>query len=145
MIKIDVFRRKKAFPYFECTADEEADRIRRVRRANFRLYLAIWVGFFVYAFWGFLSAATVETAIDRFLPLQLVAGLAALVVFLGGRSLGRRTGMRKLRFVPVAFTSLGIGVAAMMVLATTPTGTTIPDPTHSTGMQPDPDTILVSL
>ena len=97
MIKIDVFGRKKAFPYFECTADEEADRIRRVRRANFRLYLAIWVGFFVYAFWGFLSAATVETAIDRFLPLQLVAGLAALVVFLGGRSLGRRTGMRKLR------------------------------------------------
>ena len=133
------------YPQFECLADAEADRVRRVRRANFRFYLIVWLGFFVYAVWRFLSASTIETAIDRFLPLQLVAGLAALAVFLCGRSLGRRTVMRKFRFVPVAFTTLGIGITALTVLATNPPSNFPNDPGRSSELQSDKGTMLVSL
>ena len=147
MIRLINFRQKRDFAHFECLADAEAHRVRKVRRNNFQFFLVIWVGFFAYAFWRFLSAGTIESALDRFLPLQLVAGLAAMLVFLGGRSLGRKTNIRKLRFVPVAVTSVGIGVAAITVLATSPRGDFPVDPSRSSEVQQPStlETVLISL
>ena len=117
----------------------------RVRRINFRVYLAIWMAAFAYAFFMVISAPSLSIAIDRYIPLQAVAGIAAFAVFWSGRSLRRRTRMRRLRFVPAAFTAAGlvasIGMAMLLAL---PSDIRL-DPARTTQSENARPTVLISL
>ena len=98
---------------------EEEKRVRKNRRFNFRIYLLIWVGFFFYAVYSLFSATTIAQGVDRFMPLQVVAGIAALAVFVAGRSLSRRSKYRRASMAPTACTlvglMLGAGVASLQL------------------------------
>lgn len=88
-------------------------RARRSRRFNLRLYFVLWGVFFAYAGFVFLSSGTLAAAIDRYLPLQLVAGIAALAVYLCGRSLRRRSALRRMSVFPAALSTAAIASVAL--------------------------------
>ena len=62
----------------ETICREERRRARRIRKMNFRVYMLIWIGFFAYAVWVFVSAATIDRALDEYLPIQIAVGVCAV-------------------------------------------------------------------
>ena len=80
-----------------------------VRLSNMQLYLGLWVVLYAYAVIAALAAAVVGSGglmlgVDRFLPLQLVAALAAWAVVLCGRSTHISPQARRISLLPAAVT-----------------------------------------
>ena len=110
-------------PAFESRiTDAEMRRLQRSRRVNLAAYLSIWAGFFGYALWAFVFAPTLAEAFDRFLALQIVAGFAALAVWLSGGALRSRSFWRKLSRLPVLCSSLSAALTLLLLV-----GAGIPD------------------
>ena len=94
----------------------ERARARRTRRLNLKIYFGIWLAFFCYAAFSFFSLDTIYAALDRFISLQFVAGIAALAVFLGGRTFSSRSRFRKISIVPIGVTVCGLFLTVSVLL-----------------------------
>ena len=114
------------------TVRAAARRLRLARKRNLALYFGIWLAFYAYAVGSGLlamelggGAIDVMSGIERFLPLQLVAAIAAVAVFFGGRRLRGNRKLQMASMIPATATVLSavmtIGLAGFF-------GTTSADP-----------------
>ena len=120
------------------------------------IYFGIWFCFYGYALISGLSAAdfgrnatSFMSGVERFLPLQAVAAIAAVAVFLCGQRLRRSKRFRVAAYVPVTATIVGavltVGVAGAAGVATEHTQATPTIDATSTDDRPlRMETILIS-
>lgn len=79
-------------------------RARRARRFNLLALIVAWTGIWLYGLGAFLTTSDIVAALDGFLPLQVAAGVAAIIVLFTGRSIDRRGRFRLLTVSPAAAT-----------------------------------------
>ena len=97
------------------------------RLSNMRLYLGLWAVLYAYAVIAALVAAVVGSGgetpgglmvgVDRFLPLQFVAALAAWAVVLCGRSTRISPRARRISLLPAAVTLAGAFATVAIVVS----------------------------
>lgn len=89
------------------TSLAELDRARKVRRYNVLAMIALWAAVWSYGLDRLVTASDLAAGVDRFLPLQLLAAIAATAVFAGRKSLRRGFWERRLALVPALATFVG--------------------------------------